>query len=139
LIIVIQALVILFTGALDNMVRMMPVERAFRIKDGDGLMDFATLLQILDSTLRLATPCCWPALPGCFRNARASSTSGWKARCWRRPSCRPRWPPPRLGLAGAGGGVAASMLLSAVHGLASITFRGNQLISGVAINFLASG
>ena len=32
-----------------------------------------------------------------------------------------------------------SMILSAIHGLASITFRGNQLISGVAINFLAAG
>ena len=31
------------------------------------------------------------------------------------------------------------MVLSGLHGLASITFRGNQLISGVAINFLASG
>jgi simple sugar transport system permease protein len=31
------------------------------------------------------------------------------------------------------------MVLSAIHGVASITFRGNQLISGVAINFLASG
>jgi len=30
-------------------------------------------------------------------------------------------------------------VLSGLHGLASITFRGNQLISGVAINFLASG
>jgi simple sugar transport system permease protein len=36
-------------------------------------------------------------------------------------------------------GIAASMALSALHGLASITFRGNQLISGVAINFLAAG
>ena len=36
-------------------------------------------------------------------------------------------------------GIAASMMLSLIHGLASITFRGNQLISGVAINFLASG
>jgi general nucleoside transport system permease protein len=36
-------------------------------------------------------------------------------------------------------GVGGSLLLSAVHGLASVTFRGNQLISGVAINFLASG
>jgi general nucleoside transport system permease protein len=26
-----------------------------------------------------------------------------------------------------------------MHGVASITFRGNQLISGVAINFLAAG
>ena len=31
------------------------------------------------------------------------------------------------------------MALSALHGLASSTFRGNQLISGVAINFLATG
>ena len=31
------------------------------------------------------------------------------------------------------------MLLSGLHGLASITFRGNQLISGVALNFLAAG
>nr|WP_108259165.1 ABC transporter permease [Mangrovicoccus ximenensis] len=36
-------------------------------------------------------------------------------------------------------GCAASMVLAAIHGLASITFRGNQLISGVAINFLATG
>ncbi len=36
-------------------------------------------------------------------------------------------------------GIASSMVLSALHGLASITFRGNQLISGVAINFLAAG
>jgi simple sugar transport system permease protein len=36
-------------------------------------------------------------------------------------------------------GIAASLVLSAVHGLASITFRGNQLISGVALNFLAAG
>ncbi len=36
-------------------------------------------------------------------------------------------------------GCAASMVLSVIHGLASITFRGNQLISGVAVNFLASG
>jgi simple sugar transport system permease protein len=36
-------------------------------------------------------------------------------------------------------GIGASLLLSAIHGAASITFRGNQLISGVAINFLAAG
>lgn len=36
-------------------------------------------------------------------------------------------------------GIAGSLMLSLIHGLASITFRGNQLISGVAINFLAAG
>ena len=41
-----------------------------------------------------------------------------------------------LGLLAA---IFGSLLFSAVHGLASITFRGNQLISGVALNFIASG
>ncbi|MGR3249260.1 MAG: ABC transporter permease [Paracoccus sp. (in: a-proteobacteria)] len=41
-----------------------------------------------------------------------------------------------LGLAA---GIAGALVLSLIHGLASITFKGNQLISGVAINFLASG
>jgi len=36
-------------------------------------------------------------------------------------------------------GIGVSILLSLLHGLASITFRGNQLISAVAINFLAAG
>ena len=36
-------------------------------------------------------------------------------------------------------GCAASLVFSMIHGIASITFRGNQLISGVAVNFLASG
>ncbi|MBZ0128806.1 MAG: ABC transporter permease [Rhodobacteraceae bacterium] len=36
-------------------------------------------------------------------------------------------------------GIGASVCFSLIHGLASITYRGNQLISGVAINFLASG
>ena len=36
-------------------------------------------------------------------------------------------------------GISASLTLALIHGLASITFRGNQLISGVAINFLAAG
>jgi ABC-type uncharacterized transport system permease subunit len=41
-----------------------------------------------------------------------------------------------LGLLGA---IAASMAFALVHGFASITHRGNQIVSGVAINFLASG
>jgi general nucleoside transport system permease protein len=36
-------------------------------------------------------------------------------------------------------GVGVSLMFSAVHGLASINFRGNQIISGVALNFLAAG
>ena len=36
-------------------------------------------------------------------------------------------------------GILASMTLAGVHGIASITFRGNQLISGVALNVVAAG
>ena len=76
----------------------------------------------------LPRPCCWPALRGFSANGRASSTSGWKARCWPPPSFPPRFAAVTgsvwIGLlAGIG---ASLMLVSALHGVASITFRGNQ-------------
>ncbi len=36
-------------------------------------------------------------------------------------------------------GIAGSLIFAAIHGITAITFRGNQLIAGVALNFLASG
>ncbi|MEO1689291.1 MAG: ABC transporter permease [Pseudomonadota bacterium] len=36
-------------------------------------------------------------------------------------------------------GIGVSVALAVIHGVACITFRGNQIVSGVAINFLASG
>ncbi len=36
-------------------------------------------------------------------------------------------------------GCGAALLFSAIHGIASIIYRGDQIISGVALNFLASG
>ncbi len=36
-------------------------------------------------------------------------------------------------------GMAASMLLALLHGVASIRYHGNQIVSGVAINILVSG
>lgn len=36
-------------------------------------------------------------------------------------------------------GIGVSVCMALIHGLASISFRGNQIISGVAINFLAAG
>jgi general nucleoside transport system permease protein len=103
-------------------------------------MDLTTLLQILDATVRFAIPlllCCLAGLysekagifdiglegkmlTAAFMSAAVAAVSG---SAW-------------VGLAA---GIGASLALSLIHGLASITFRGNQLISGVAINFLASG
>ena len=40
---------------------------------------------------------------------------------------------------GLGAGIVASVLLALLHGFACITHRGNQIVSGVAINILVSG
>lgn len=103
-------------------------------------MDLTIVIQILDSTLRLATPLLFACLAGLFSERAgifdiglegkmlasafmAVSVAAFTGNVW-------------VGLAG---GLAASFALAMLHGAASITFRGNQLISGVAINFLASG
>lgn len=41
--------------------------------------------------------------------------------------------------AGLAAAIVVAVLLALVHGFASITQRGNQIVSGVAINFLAAG
>ena len=103
-------------------------------------MDFATLLQMLDATLRLATPLLLACLAGLFSERAGIFDIGLEGKMLAAAFLSAAvaavsgnvW----LGLFA---GIAASLVLSAVHGLASITFRGNQLISGVAINFLAAG
>jgi simple sugar transport system permease protein len=103
-------------------------------------MDLTTLIQVLDSTVRLSTPLLLACLAGLFSERAgvfdiglegkmliaaffSAATAYFTGSVW-------------IGLLA---GIAASLALSAIHGLASITFRGNQLISGVALNFLASG
>jgi simple sugar transport system permease protein len=103
-------------------------------------MDFGTLLQMLDATLRLATPLLLACLAGLFSERAGIFDIGLEGKMLAAAFLSAAiaavsgsvW----LGLLA---GIGASLLLSVVHGLASITFRGNQLISGVAINFLAAG
>ncbi|MEM7497203.1 MAG: ABC transporter permease [Pseudomonadota bacterium] len=98
------------------------------------------LILLLDSALRLGTPLILCAmaglvseragiidiglegklLAGAFAAAAVASLTG---SAW----------------AGLGAALLASMLLALVHGFACITHRGEQIISGVAINILASG
>ncbi|MER2508721.1 MAG: ABC transporter permease [Amaricoccus sp.] len=103
-------------------------------------MDLATILQIAGSSLRLATPLLLACLAGLYSERAgvfdiglegkmlaaaflAGAVSAVSGSAW-------------IGLVA---GIGASLALAAIHGLASITLKGNQLISGVAINFLASG
>jgi general nucleoside transport system permease protein len=103
-------------------------------------MDYMTLLQILDSTVRLGTPLLLACLAGLFSERAGIFDIGLEGKMLAAAFFSGAvaavsgsvW----LGLLA---GIGASMALSALHGLASITFRGNQLISGVAVNFLAAG
>ncbi|MBN9070610.1 MAG: ABC transporter permease [Rhizobiales bacterium] len=101
---------------------------------------FGDLVQVLASTVRLSIPLVFAALAGLYAERSgvfdiglegkmlfgafaAASAAAWTGSAW-------------LGLLAA---VLTSVLLSLLHGYASITQRGNQIISGVAINFIASG
>lgn len=103
-------------------------------------MDYDTLIQILASTVRLGTPLLLACLAGLFSERSgifdiglegkmlaaamaAGSVAALSGSAW----------------IGLGAGIIASLIFAGLHGVASITFRGNQLISGVALNFLASG
>jgi simple sugar transport system permease protein len=103
-------------------------------------MDLLTLLQLLDSTVRLATPLLLACLAGLYSERAGIFDIGLEGKMLAAAflsaavayTTGSAW-------VGLGAGILASLALSGIHGLASITFRGNQLISGVAINFLAAG
>mgnify|MGYP002829286971 CR=1 FL=1 len=103
-------------------------------------MDFITALQVLDSTVRLSTPLLLACLAGLFSERAGIFDIGLEGKMLMAAffSAAVAFVTGSVWL-GMLAGIASSMLLSALHGLASITFRGNQLISGVAINFLAAG
>jgi general nucleoside transport system permease protein len=103
-------------------------------------MDLDTAVQLAGSSLRLATPLLLACLAGLYSERAGIFDIGLEGKM--------------LAAAFAAGafaavtgsawigllcGILASCALSAIHGFASITLKGNQLISGVAINFLASG
>ncbi len=103
-------------------------------------MEYATLLQVLDSTIRLAIPLLFACLAGLYSERAGIFDIGLEGKMLMAAMSSATvaaltgsvW----IGLLA---GIAGSMLFALVHGLASITFRGNQLISGVALNFVASG
>ena len=103
-------------------------------------MDLLTILQVLDSTMRLAVPLLLACLAGLYSERAGIFDIGLEGKMLAAAflSAAVAYTSGSAWI-GLGAGIIASLALSAVHGLASITFRGNQLISGVAINFLAAG
>jgi len=103
-------------------------------------MDYATFIQLLDASVRLATPLLLACLAGLFSERAGIFDIGLEgkmlAAAFFSAAIAAMSGSVWVGLLA---GIGASMVLSVLHGVTSITFRGNQLISGVAINFLASG
>ena len=103
-------------------------------------MDIATIVQILDSTLRLATPLLFACLAGLISERAGIFDIGLEGKLLIAAFFSAAYAHySGSAWVGLGVGVLASVIFGLVHGVASITFRGNQLISGVAINFLAAG
>jgi simple sugar transport system permease protein len=103
-------------------------------------LDFLTLIQILDSSVRLATPLLLACLAGLFSERAGVFDIGLEGKmlvsAFFSAAVAALTGNVWLGLMA---GITASVSFALIHGIASITFRGDQLISGVAINFLASG
>ncbi|TQM92751.1 ABC transporter permease [Roseinatronobacter monicus] len=103
-------------------------------------MDLMVLVQVLDSTMRLATPLLFACLAGLISERAGVFDIGLEGKMLAAAFMAAAisyvsgnvW----IGVVAA---VGVSVAMALIHGLASITFRGNQLISGVAINFLAAG
>ena len=104
-------------------------------------MDFLnSLVLVLDSTIRLSVPLLLACLAGLYSERSGVFDIGLEGKML------------AGAFAGAAGaavfgsawlgllcGIAVSVGLALVHGFASITHRGNQIVSGVAINFIAAG
>ena len=98
------------------------------------------ILRILDGTLRLATPLILCAMAGLISERSGVIDIGLEGKlllgAFTAAAVAVLTGSPWLGLIAA---IVASMAFSAIHGFACITHRGDQIISGVAVNILASG
>ncbi|MFN3615065.1 MAG: ABC transporter permease [Rubrimonas sp.] len=98
------------------------------------------LIAILDSTLRLSSPLLLACLAGLYSERAGVFDIGLEGKmlgaAFAAATVAAVTGSPWLGVLAA---LGASLALALVHGVACITARGNQIVSGVAINFLALG
>jgi len=103
-------------------------------------MDFLQFILTLDSTIRLSVVLLLASLAGLFSERSGIVDIGLEGKmlisafvsaavAYESGSA---W-------VGMAAGCAASLAFAMIHGVASIIYRGDQIISGVALNFLASG
>lgn len=101
---------------------------------------YVTLIQLLDSTLRLSAPLLFACLAGLYSERAGIVDIGLEGKMLAGAFAAGTVAAiSGSAIAGLGAALLVAMLLSLVHGFASITHRGNQIVSGLAINFIAAG
>lgn len=104
------------------------------------MMDYLSVLAVLDATVRTSTPLLLAALAALFSERAGIVDIGIEGKMLFAAFVSAAVAAQTgSAMAGALGGVTITVALSLLHGYASITQRGNQVISGLAINILASG
>jgi len=103
-------------------------------------MDFLQIILTLDSTIRLSVVLLLACLAGLFSERSGIVDIGLEGKMLIAAfaSAAIAYETGSVWI-GVLAGCAAAVLFSMIHAVASIVYRGDQIISGVAINFLASG
>lgn len=103
-------------------------------------MDSTTILSTLDATLRVSTPLILCAMAGLFSERSGIIDISLEGKmlfaAFAAGALGAVTGSPWLALSGA---IAISIVLALLHGFACITHKGDQVVSGLAINVLASG
>jgi general nucleoside transport system permease protein len=103
-------------------------------------MDLALLVTIFDSSLRLSIPLLAACLAGLWSERSGVVDIGLEGKmlvaAFAAAAAAYASDSAWIGLLA---GIAASVVFALIHGFASISQRGNQIVSGVAINMLAAG
>ncbi|MEQ1941464.1 ABC transporter permease [Mesorhizobium sp. VNQ89] len=104
-------------------------------------MEFVNdLINILNSTIRVSVPLLLACLAGLYSERAGVFDIGLEGKmlagAFAGAAAAAVYGSAWVGL---GMGVLVSVALALVHGFSSITHRGNQIVSGVAINFIAAG
>lgn len=103
-------------------------------------MDPAGLVTLLDSGLRLSIPLLFACLAGLWSERSGIVDIGLEGKMLAAAfAAGAAAHAAGSALVGVTAAVAASVAFGLVHGFASISARGNQIVSGVAINMLAAG
>ncbi|GHC74677.1 ABC transporter permease [Limoniibacter endophyticus] len=100
----------------------------------------SVIVQLADSTLRVSVPLLLACLAGLYSERagvfdiglEGKMLAGAFAGAATAAMAGSAW-------IGLGAAILTSVLLALVHGFASVTHRGNQIVSGMAINFVAAG